>query len=129
MKLVRLEKIKMTKKLANASAILAANATYGNRSGNPDNAQSSRARAVAMTVAIANAVGGNGSVEVSEFCEATGEANEYHIAHRASRPAEVRVGANVKVTMFVEVTAETDKFIEGYTSTTKGHGRVFVTPA
>jgi len=130
MKLVRLEKVTATeiKALAKGAQALAANATYGNRSGKDD-----RARAVAMTEALAivkgakKAVkGANKALEVTAICPANGDANEYHIAHRASRPAELRVGVTVKVHMFTVVTKETATYIEGYTQTSKGHGRVFI---
>lgn len=131
MKLVRLEK--MTKgdmtSLAKVAQTLAANATYGNRSGKAD-----RARAIAMTERLAMLANfkpkgkrpANVALEVSDICPANGDANEYHIAHRASRPAESRVGVTVKVHMFTVVTKETATFIEGYTATSKGHGRVFI---
>lgn len=117
--------------LAKGAQALAANATYGNRSGKAD-----RARAIAMTERLAMLANfkpkgkGKGSanvaLEVSDICPANGDANEYHIAHRASRPAESRVGVTVKVHMFTVVTKETPTYIEGYTQTSKGHGRVFI---
>jgi outer membrane phospholipase A len=123
MKLVRLEKVTATeiKKLAKGAQALAANATYGNRSGAQD-----RARAIAMTEALAIVAKAGKALEVTALCTANGDANEYHIAHRASRPAESRVGVSVKVHMFTVVTKETATYIEGYTQTSKGHGRVFV---
>lgn len=125
MKLVRLEKMTKTEmnKLAKVCQALAASATYGNRSGNKGN---ERARAIAMTEAVALVAKGKGSLEVTELCPANGTANEYHIGHRLSRPAESRVGVSVKVHMFTFVTKETATYIEGYTQTSKGHGRVFI---
>ena len=123
MKLVRLKKVTATeiKALAKGAQALAANATYGNRSGKDD-----RARAIAMTEALAIVKGAKKALEVTAICPANGDANEYHIAHRASRPAELRVGVTVKVHMFTVVTKETKDYIEGYTQTSKGHGRVFI---
>jgi hypothetical protein len=133
MKLVRLEK--MTKgdmaSLAKVAQTLAANATYGNRSGNKND---ERARAIAMTERLAMLANfkpkgkrsANVALEVSDLCPANGTANEYHIGHRLSRPAESRVGVSVKVHMFTVVTKETATYIEGYTQTSKGHGRVFI---
>ena len=126
MKLVRLEKITKTqiKSLAKDAQILAANATYGNRSNGQGN---ERARAIAMTEIIAMLKANKvGAIEVSHLLHLDGTANEYHIGHRLSRPAESRVGVSVKVHMFTVVTKETDKFIEGYTQTSKGNGRVFL---
>jgi len=125
MKLVRLKKMTQTdmNRLAKAASELAVNASYGNRSNGKEGV---RMRAVSMTLAVALVANDKGAVEVSELCTAEGEANEYHIGHRLSRPAESRVGVSVKVHMFTVVTKETATYIEGYTQTSKGHGRVFI---
>lgn len=130
MKLVRLEKVTATeiKKLAKVVQALAASATYGNRSnGKGDHGKGdARARAIAMTEAVAIVKNSGKALEVSDLCPANGTANEYHIGHRLSRPAESRIGVSVKVHMFTFVTKETPSYIEGYTQTSKGHGRVFI---
>lgn len=125
MKLVKLKKMTKTEmgKLAKGAQALAANATYGNRSGSKNE---ERARAIAMTEMVAMVASNQGAIEVSGLCPANGTANEYHIGHRLSRPAESRVGVSVKVHMFTVVTKETATYIEGYTQTSKGHGRVFI---
>ncbi len=111
--------------IADARAF-AASASYGARSGSVGTP--SRQRAEAMTEAVYLAHAGMGAVEVTGIFTATDKVNEYHHSHTGSRAAEARVGAFVDVVMFVDVTRETSKVIEGVTATSKGHGRVFVIP-
>lgn len=119
-------KARTNARLLTDARAFAASAEYGPRSGAVGT--ESRARAEAMTEAVFIAIAGGGAVEVTSLFDASGKVNEYHLAHTASRPAEVRVGKNVDVVMFTEVTKETSRVIEGVTATSKGHGRVFVIP-
>jgi len=132
MKLVKLDKA--TKKemsaLASDAKSLIASSAFGARSGKVDSAD--RLIAEAMTIAIFYAIKTKKAVEVTDLAPATAICSAYYLAHRASRPAEARVGKSVKVHQFVTVTKETATTIEGFTNANKRPqigARVFVIPA
>lgn len=132
MKLVTLDKA--TKKemtaLARDAKALVASSAFGARSGkvgSPD-----RLIAEAMTVAIYFAIKTGKAVEVTDLAPATDQVSAYYLAHRATRPAEARVGKSVKVHQMVTVTKETATTVEGFTNANKrpqAGARVFVAPA
>ena len=132
MKLVKLDKA--TKKemsaLARDAKALVASSAFGARSGKVDS--DARVLAEAMTVAIFYAIKTKKAVEVTDLAPATAICSAYYLAHRATRPAEARVGKSVKVHQFITVTKETATTIEGFTNANKrpqAGARVFIIPA
>jgi hypothetical protein len=132
MKLIKLDKA--TKKEMSALAVqaksLVASSAFGARSGKIGSAD--RLIAEAMTVAVFYAITTGKAVEVTDLAPATDQVSAYYLAHRASRPAEVRVDGSVKVHQFVTVTKETATVIEGFTNANKrpqAGARVFIAPA
>lgn len=127
MRTLSIPKAVISDRLAREAKAFAESVSYGARSGSVGTP--SRARAEEITARAWCAVKGKGAVEVTDLFPATAKANEYHHAHARALPAESRVDARLAVVMFVKVTRETAKMIEGETATSRGHGRVFIIPA
>jgi hypothetical protein len=132
MKLIKLKKATKTEmnKLAVQAKSLIASSSFGARSGKIGSAD--RLIAEAMTVAVFMAIETGKAVEVTHLAPATNQVSAYYLAHRASRPAEGRVGGSVKVHQFVTVSKDTDQIIEGFTNASKNPqvgARVFIAPA
>lgn len=100
----------------------------GNRSGSPDSDARKVGDAIRLACIIALITGK--SVEVTnDVLPLVGKSNEWHITWSRVRTFEKLVGkVTFGVTMFVSVDSETSTSITGETATTKGHGRVFITP-
>jgi len=131
-KMIKLNKA--TKKEMNALArdakSLIASSAFGARSGRVGSPN--RLIAEAMTVAVFMAIKTGKAVEVTDLAPATDQVSAYYLAHRASRPAEARVGGSVKVHQMVTVAKETATTIEGYTNANKNPqkgARIFLVPA
>ena len=124
-----LQKGKVTKAiLAKAMQTLSEMPPLGNRSGR----EGSDARKVgdAIRLACLVAITTGKSVEITnEILPMVGESNEWHIAWSRVRTFEKVLGkVTFTVTMFTTVENETAATITGETATSKGHGRVFITP-